>query len=189
MDNILIQDLIEKLNQLPGISKKTSIKIANFLVTNNEYDINSLIHLLENIKTNISICNICKYTKIASKCKFCDNDRLDFNTLMIVESIQDVDKIEKAGFFQGKYFIWDINALKKKELNLSDDEFNFIDSFENIILSLSPNLEGEVKSQYLINIFKNKNISKLAIGLPFGSQIDYIDEITLRSAFENRTKI
>ncbi len=189
MDNILIQDLIEKLNKLPGITKKTSTKIANFLITNQEYDIDSLIKSFENIKKNISICKRCNYLRVANICKFCDNERVDLDSVMIVESINDVDKIEKSGIFQGKYFIWDLSAINSKKLTLLDKEYEFINSFKNIILSLSPNLEGEVKSQYLINIFKNKNISKLAIGLPFGSQIDYIDEVTLKQAFNNRIKV
>ncbi|MDJ1645864.1 toprim domain-containing protein [Mycoplasma sp. M5725] len=189
MDNILIQDLIEKLNKLPGVTKKTSIKIANFLITNPEYDIESLIKSFESIKNNISICENCKYLKVANICKFCNSERVDFDSIMIVESINDVDKIEKTGIFCGRYFIWEFKPENNKKLILQDKEYKFINSFKNIILSLSPNLEGEVKSQYLINIFKEKNISKLAIGLPFGSQIDYIDEVTLKQAFNNRTKI
>ncbi|UUD37197.1 recombination protein RecR [Mycoplasmopsis californica] len=191
MENHIINELNQALSNLPGITKKTAAKISQHLLKMEPQEVANLIKAIEKVKNYVFICDHCHYIATDYLCNICLDNNRNKNQLMIVETINDVDKIEQGEFYNGEYFVWE-QAIDKKQnapLELKSNDWDYINTHTNIILALSPNLQGEIKSEFLINKLKNKNISKLAIGLPFGSQIDYIDEITLKQAFENRKKI
>ncbi|WP_027334354.1 toprim domain-containing protein [Mycoplasma elephantis] len=191
MENHIIEELIQSLVSLPSITKKNAAKIAQYILKMNIDDVAQLIKSIEKVKNYVFLCNRCHYISSGDLCNICLDNKRNKNVIMIIENINDIDKIEQAQFYDGEYFVWDLILDKKQnsKIQLSNDELSYINSHNNIILALNPNLQGEIKSEFLINKLKNKNISKLAIGLPFGSQIDYIDEITLKQAYKNREKI
>lgn len=186
----IIQNLIDILSSYSGITKKGATKIAYELINRSIEDAANLIKAIEKIKNYIFICELCHNITNENICVICeDRNRLN-DTVMVVEHINDIQKFESTKIYDGRYLVWDSVPLKKdNKVLLSNVDLNYLKKFNKIIIALSPNLQGEVKTNYLRKLLPDKEISKLAIGLPFGSQIDYIDEITLKQAFNNRKEV
>ncbi|AKF41418.1 recombinase RecR [Mycoplasmopsis canis] len=189
-----INDFIVKLTKLPGITKKTAEKIVYWVFDSEESEVNLLANAFKAIKHGISFCEMCTKPLFDNEpCDICgDNDRQ--NTLLIVESLQIMQKIEKAGFYKGKYFVFrkklNSDYLIEKEKDLINRLSDYTKGFDEVIFGISPNIDGEITKFVLKKYIKNnnKNISELAVGLPVGSSVDYIDEITLKLSLENRTR-
>ncbi|WP_406614012.1 toprim domain-containing protein [Mycoplasma corogypsi] len=188
-----ISEFIERIKKIPGISKKQAEKIVLWILASEELDVNVLANLFKRIKTQISFCEICGFSIENGKCSICHNDERD-NVLLVVENLAALQKIENGGYYFGKYFIFntliknDID-LKKAENNLSKLE-KYAKSFDEIILAISPTLEGEMTNNIIKSrlSYLNLKVSSLAIGIPIGAQVDYIDDITLKMSLSNRKK-
>ncbi|WP_027332681.1 toprim domain-containing protein [Mycoplasmopsis gallinarum] len=191
-----IEELKQLLVTIPGVSKKQSEKIVKYFIDLNEKKdifLNDLITKLENLKSNIVICEKCNFLKNSNLCFNCEDTKKD-NLLMIVENINVANKIDEIGFFDGFYFV-----LNEKELKIKNDAIdltnliNFVKSkpnLEEIIIVLSPTLDGLLISKLIQNklsaIFPNLIISTNSIGMPVGSNIDYLDEFTIKESITNR---
>ncbi|UWV82316.1 toprim domain-containing protein [Mycoplasmopsis cynos] len=146
------------------------------------------------MKENTTFCQMCTNPIFNDEeCEICTDDSRE-NKLLVVESLQILNKIEKANFFKGKYFVFGkklkSDYLIEKEIDLINKLSEYAKGFDEVILGISPNFDGEIIKYVLRKYLKNnaKKISELAIGLPIGSSVDYIDEITLKQSLINRTK-
>lgn len=189
-----ITDTLLKLTKLPGISKKTAERIIYWILESSEQDVNLLANSLKSLKYDVLYCKMCTAPLFNKQsCEICNsNDRE--NKLLIVESLQIMQKIEKAKFYKGKYFVFRKKLLSeyiiKKEQNLINELVEYSQNFDEIILGLSPNMDGEITKHVLKNFIEpvNQKITELAVGLPVGSSVDYIDELTLKLSLANRKK-
>lgn len=192
----VLDDLIEKVSQYLQIPKKQATKIVKHIIDhkieNFEYEVQNFIEEIKNIKK----CKICFSFTQDELCEICLSPNRD-KKLMIIENQDMVQKYEEWKIFNGKYFL--IPILYSKKFTLIKPEFDFtfllsyIDNFDEIIISLSPIVEGVMTSNLIFDTIKkhkpNIKISQLAIGIPLGSTINYMDQLTMTHALKNRKDI
>ena len=191
-----IQTLIEKLSALPSVGPKTAERYAFYLLRQSESSLDSLAMAIRELKSKITLCSSCQAISESNPCPICaDKARLS-DTLCVVENTQDLLTIEATRQFTGKYFVLGglintINEVKPDDLNI-DKLLKRIkaDSVKEIILALNFTLEGETTSLYLNKLLRDHlKITRLAKGLPAGSDLEYADEMTLASALKYRNEI
>ena len=197
---LIIQKLIKHFNSLPGIGQKTAERLVFYLLKQDKKKLSDFADILLHIKDNIKNCRQCGQITENNLCKICSNPQRNQNIICIVAENSDIIPLEKAGEFNGVYHVLHgilsptegINAEKLNIKNLEDRIKQ--NNISEIILALNPTIEGETTSMYLntyLNRYLNKynfKITKLARGLPQGSDLEYADEITLANAFKGRIK-
>lgn len=188
------QQLIDALSKLPGVGYKTAQRYAFRILEMQKEELDTLKEGLNNIQT-LKHCACCGFLSEEKYCIFCQEKR-DDSTIIVVSHIQDVLAIEKIGLYKGRYHILNGNLSSSKgimpeDLNIDSLLFRINQELKEIILAISPTLDGEMTALYLSKILKNKNIkiTRLAHGLPMGSSIDYADDLTIIKAINNRQNI
>ncbi|WP_029608477.1 toprim domain-containing protein [Mycoplasma simbae] len=190
-----LEEANEIFKKIPGISKKQAEKMSSFLLNQPSEFSTELIEKINNIHTKIQFCHKCNFIREEGLCLNCD-DKFKTNSLMVVESPTTLNKIDEMGIFLGYYFVLPYLMSVKGQLNSQDYEyqqlFDFVDqyNFEEVIIVISPSLEGEMTTNHLLTLFENKGIkaSRAAIGMPMGSSLEYLDTFTIKQAIENRNK-
>ncbi|TNK82567.1 recombination protein RecR [Mycoplasmopsis pullorum] len=194
MDRLeIIEEAIDTVRKIDGVSKKQAERIVDWFLKTDSKDSAKVITMLKKMITDISHCEICGYFTQQTLCQIClDPDRE--NQLMIIENHNNLEKFENNRFFKGKYFIFpyslDQESVSNEEIDRKINKLvEYAKDFDEVILAISPTLAGEITMEILKRVFiKNEiNYSQLAIGLPIGSSVDYMDHITLKQALKNRT--
>ena len=192
-----VRKLIDSLKKLPGVGEKSAERMA-FSIMNFSYDSlldfsQSLIDINEKLKK----CPICNNITDRDICYICSDESRNNNTIFVVEKPKDIVLFEKIGNYNGRYhvlggLISPLEGIGPEDINLS----GLIDrvknsSVEEVIIVLKPSIEGETTTQYIKKILENYNVkvSKIATGIPIGTEIEYIDTMTLEMAFEERKDI
>ena len=189
-----IYRLIQEFNKLPGIGPKSAQRITYYLLHTPEEQAKLLADAILSLKQKTKLCSICFNVTDSDPCPICLNNQRDRNKICVVEQPQDILALEHTGIYIGLYHVLHgaisptegvgADDIKIKELmeRLQDS------SVKEVILATNPNLEGEQTAMYL-----NKLISPLAIrvtrlarGLPFGTELEYADDVTLTRAIEGR---
>lgn len=189
------QSLIElsnALNSLPGISKKNSERIAFYLVSKGKEAGVELASAIEAANENLSNCTICNNLTEKGECEIC-NDKTRQKTIVIVESPMDISKFEENTEFRPFYHVLGGLINISKKINIDD---LFVDTIQErakgmneIILALSPNLEGIVTANYIKELLHGNKVTQLAQGIPLGAAMEYVDELTLQAAIKNRKEV
>lgn len=189
-----INRLIQELNRLPGIGPKSAQRIAYYLLRSNNETIKQLSEALLSLKQKTILCSVCFNVTESDPCAICRSDRRDRSKICIVEQPQDIIAIEHTNVYNGLYHVLHgaisptegvgADNIRIKELmkRLQDG------AVSEIILATNTNLEGEQTALYLsrqIAPLKIK-VTRLARGLPFGTELEYADDVTLTRAFEGR---
>ncbi|HOK14200.1 MAG TPA: recombination mediator RecR [Candidatus Kapabacteria bacterium] len=187
-----IEKAIATFAKLPSIGRKSAQRLVYFLLRQNPDYIEEFIVALSNLKSNVKLCKSCYNYSDDDICPICASNARNSKIICVVEEPKDVFAIEKTNEFRGVYHvlhglinpIGGVNAsdLKIKEL------IERVPSAEEVILALSPSVEGEVTSQYIAKLIKPLNIrvTRIASGLPVGSSLEWTDEATLSRALEGR---
>ncbi|MBG0730987.1 toprim domain-containing protein [Mycoplasma sp. 'Moose RK'] len=192
MNNEDLENLIEQLKKVPGISKKQAMKILFFLIETPMEEIENFLNLIREFKKNTHYCEKCGYLNSNLICKMCLNSQRSLK-ILVVEHSDIVTKFEESGKFDGKYFVF--GKYDKKNLEKLDERVKKLASFvsdqSEIILAFSSTIDGLILTNFLAKhpFFTGKKITKLAIGVPFGATIDYVDSLTLDQALKNRQKV
>jgi len=189
-----IQNLINHFSKLPGIGPKSASRLTYYLLKKPNNEVLDFGNALSNLQKNLVYCSKChNYTEI-DPCNICQNPKKNPKLICVVEQPLEVLAIEKTSF-SGIYHvlhgaITPIEGIGPDQLtldNLKKRAKN--EDIEEIIIATNPNLEGEATAIYIQNMFKDNptiKITRLAFGLPMGSDLEYIDEITLGRALEGR---
>ncbi|HQF56970.1 MAG TPA: recombination mediator RecR [Candidatus Magasanikbacteria bacterium] len=192
-----IQELINAFAKLPSVGERTAERYVFHLLRSGKKDVAELTLALKDLIDNIKSCETCWNFSDSNPCPICIDNKRDHTTICVVANFPDIEAIEKIGFYSGVYHVLrgtikaddELDNLKIKELL---KRIKLDKNLQEIILALNPNLEGETTMMYLQREIKkinpNLNITRLARGLPMGSDLQYADEITLESALKNRTK-
>ena len=193
--------MLEKLNKnilllksFLTISKNNSYRVAENII-NNENFYNDVDILLKNLRNNYSICKKCFFFKYQNECLFCEDEEINQNKICVVEEIKDVFAIQNNLKDNFTFHVLGGAIDLKKKINL--EKLNFLPLIERIeknknideiILATSLTLNGELTANYIIDYIKKYKIkcTKLAKGVPMGSSLEYLDDITLKNAFKNR---
>ena len=191
-----VRNLIESLKKLPGIGEKSAERLA-FSILNFDIEIiDNFANSLNDIK-NIKRCPICNNITDMDLCNICADEGRDNKTIFVVEKPKDVVLFEKMGNYKGKYhvlggLISPIDGVNPEDINLDKLVDRVIkNNVQEVIVGLKPSIEGETTMQYIKKILSKYDVrvSKIPIGIPMGTDIEYIDSMTLEMAFEDRKDI
>ena len=193
-----VTDLIEELKRLPGIGQKTAERLSFFLMRGNVDQAKKLATTIMNLKEKIILCSVCHGITESEPCDICSDTNRDHSQICVVEEPHDVYVMENMGYFKGVYHVLmgvispldgigpddlNIEALKEKASKSGTCE---------IILATNPNMEGESTAVYISKVLKpfaDVKVTRIARGLPVGSDIEYADSVTLLKSLEGRLEM
>ena len=191
---------IESLKKLPGIGEKSAERMALSILDMSKEEVDVLASSISEAKDKLHICPNCGFLTENELCNICmeaSKDARNKNLICVLEDYKSVFAFEKTGKFNGVYhvlggLISPIDGIGPEDINISS-LIRRIDELDNpeIIIALKPSVEGEATTLYIKKIFENKDvaISRLSYGIPMGVEIDYLDELTLFNALNDRKKI
>lgn len=192
-----LSNLIEQFQKLPTIGKKSAQRLAMSIVLRDEKSVKEFADALIDVKEKIKYCEICGNITEDNLCDICKDITRNEDCLCVVEDINDLIAIEKSGAFHGKYhvlggLISPSDGIGPEELNINKLLKRITDeNIKEIILAISSTIEGETTSIFLSNLLAEKNVrlSKIAQGIPVGSNLEYFDQLTLERAIEDRREV
>jgi len=193
----LISRLIESLRVLPGIGPKSARRIALYLLERNREGAQRLAQDLIAACEKVGNCQQCRNLSEQPLCPICANSKRDASQLCIVENPIDVQAIESATDYRGKYFVLlghlsPLDGIGPKQLGLDVLQQRFANGvIEEVIIATNPTVEGEATAHYLSEMLAplNISVSRIAHGVPIGGELEFIDSGTLSHAFLGRQKI
>ena len=192
-----IQNLIDDLSEIPTVGPKTAQRHVFYLLKQPKEFLAKIAADVINLKKNLRICGACLSVTEADPCPICADKSRDSSILCVIATQPEMLAIETTKRYNGLYFLLGRNLRPQEGVGLEKTSLAKLETrlkqgkIKEIILALSPTLEGETTSMYLAKILKplNIKITRLARGLPMGSDIEYADEITLNNALKNRSLI
>ncbi|MCO6558642.1 MAG: recombination protein RecR [Bifidobacterium sp.] len=189
-----IQRLIDGFARLPGIGPKGAQRIAFYLLSASDEEAQDLADAIREVKEKVRFCEICGNVCETSPCPICSDPRRDHSVICVVEEPKDVMSIERTREFHGVYHV--LGGAINPMANVGPGDLAIpklldrlkTDEVKEIILALDPNIEGEATVTYLSRLLSplGLKVTRLASGLPVGSDLEYADEITLGRALEGR---
>jgi recombination protein RecR len=192
-----LTQLITELQRLPGIGAKSAQRLAFFLLKSPREDVDRLTVALREMKARVAHCSICSNITDTDPCDFCTNPDRRHNVICVVEDPQNVTAVEKTREFKGVYHVL-MGALSPLQ-GIGPDDLKIksllarVDrgGVEEVILATNPNVEGEATAIYLARLLKplGVRVTRIAMGVPIGSDLEYADEVTLHKALEGRRDV
>lgn len=189
-----LAQLIEFFQKFPGIGPKSAQRMAFHLLKMSLTDVKRFSEILVNAKENIHYCSNCFNMSASDPCEICSDSRRDNSTICVVAEAKDLIAIEKTREYKGLYHVLQgtlspLDGIGVEDIRLKELLTRMTNvEVKEVILALSPSVEGEATSMYITKLLKPFNIklSRIAFGLPVGSDLEYADEITLAKAIEGR---
>lgn len=193
----LIEEAVNQVSKLPGIGKKTALRLVLHLVKEKQENTFALTEALSNLRANIRYCNKCHNISDAEVCSICLSHRRDPSLVCVVEDTKDVMAIENTAQYNGQYHVLGgvispMNGVGPSELKIESLVKRITDpgnELKEVILALSPTMEGDTTSFYIHKKIKDLpvKISVISRGVPIGGDLEYADEITLGRSISGRT--
>ncbi len=189
-----LAQLIEFFQKFPGIGPKSAQRMAFHLLKMPLSEVQRFSNVLVEAKENIHYCNICFNMSASNPCEICSDERRDKTVICVVAETKDLIAIEKTREYKGLYHVLQgtlspLDGIGVEDIRIKELLTRVADaSITEVILALSPSVEGEATSMYITKLLKpfNIKISRIAFGLPIGSDLQFADEITLAKAIEGR---
>jgi len=187
--------MIDAFASLPGIGEKTATRLVFHLVRSPESLSRELGEAAMNLKTDLRLCAKCRNISTTENCEICEDDSRDASRICVVEEALDVLAFEKAGAWRGSYHVLHgvlnpLDGVGPEDLTIKDLVQRVKDEdITEIIFAMNPSVEGEATATYLmkqLQKFSKLKITRIARGLPTGSELSYADEITLAAALNGR---
>ncbi len=192
-----LERAIEELAKLPGTGRKSAQRIAIHLLKQTDEHVSRLADALVQLKKSVIRCSVCGTITDTDPCSICSNAKRKTGVICVVEEFQDVYIIEKTNEFRGRYHVLGgtispLDNIGPDDIRIKELLTRVSDSKEEvneIILALNPDAEGEATSYYINKLLLNYEIdvTRIAYGIPMGTELEYIDEATLSRAFASRT--
>lgn len=192
-----LNNVYDQLRRLPGVGSKSALRIAYHIIDMSEEDVRRLADTLVQAKREIHFCCICHNLTDGDVCAVCGDPKRDRSIVCVVEQPQDAMAMERSRGYTGVYHILHgclspLDGIGPEDLMIRE-LMQRIDAggIKEIILATNSNVEGEATAGYLTQLLRTKEvvISRIAHGLPIGSDLEYVDELTLAKALENRTRV
>ena len=191
-----LDDLVNVFAKLPGIGRKSAMRIAFDILEKDEKEIDDILHTIKDSYDNIKHCSVCGNLSEKDVCEICIDEKRNKNVICVVEGVRDIIAFEKSETYNGLYHVLGgkidlLNGVTIDDLNIEKLTERLDGTVSEIILALNPDLEGETTNLYLTKILKGKNvkISKIASGIPMGGNIEYTDMATLGKSLEGRVEV
>jgi recombination protein RecR len=192
-----LQRLIDELARLPGIGKKSAQRMAFHLLSVEEADALRLAQSITDLREQLGICERCFNVTSSEECSICRDPKRDGSIVCVVERAQDIAVIERTQEFRGRYHVLGgsispIGGVGPGQLRISElgDRIP-VEGITELIVATNPTVEGDVTAMYLARELKptGVRITRLAMGLPVGGDLDYADELTLGRALTGRMEM
>jgi recombination protein RecR len=188
--------LIQELQQLPGIGPKGAQRLAFHLLKTPREQTDRLVDAVRDVKERVTYCSVCNNITDADPCAFCSSSDRDPHVICVVEEPQNVSAVEKTREFRGLYHVLmgalsPLQGIGPDDLKIKSLLTRVGNGVNEIILATNPNVEGEATAIYLARLLKplGVRVTRIAMGLPVGSDLEYADEITMHKALEGRREI
>jgi len=192
----LIENAVEQIAKLPGIGKKTALRLALHLLKENENFTEALTQSLTDLRNKIKYCKICQNISDSDTCNICASHRRDRSIICVVEDTRDVIAVENTSQYKGLYHVLGgvispIDGVGPSELtiDLLLQRIKETNEIKEVIFALSPTMEGDTTAFYLTKKIKphDVKVTSIARGIPVGGELEYADEITLGRSILSRT--
>ncbi len=194
-----VTKLIDEFKRLPGIGHKTAQRLAFHILRTNEADVERFVEALREVKLRIIFCSVCNNLTDVDPCRFCTSPSRDRSIICIVEEPYNLVAVEKTRSYHGLYHVLHgslspIRGIRPDDLHLANllprlrPENNDGVDVREVILATNPNTEGEATANYIGHLLKplGVRVTRIAMGMPVGSDLEYVDEVTMDKALANR---
>ena len=190
-------ELIDELKKLPGIGQKTAERLSFFLMRSQASQATKLANAIQNIKEKIILCSLCHGITEADPCGICSDTSRDQKQICVVEEPHDVYVMENMGYFKGVYHVLmgvisPLDGIGPDDLNIDAlKEKVARKGIREVILATNPDMEGESTAVFVSKVLKplDVRVTRIARGLPVGSDIEYADSVTLLKSLEGRMEM
>lgn len=193
----LIENLLERLSKLPGIGRRSAERIVFWMLTQSAEDIKLLAQAIVQLKEGMKVCKACNHLSEQDLCLVCADTNRDRKMICVVESPKDLLAIERTGSFRGLYYVL-LGNISPSEGRGPDDLnlpklINRIkeERIEEVVIATDPDAEGEMTSLYISRELKSLGIkiSRIGLGIPMGSAVEYVDMSTLTMSLNSRRQV
>lgn len=192
-----VEALIEELRKLPGIGAKSAQRLAFHLIKTSAPEAQKLAEAILHVKESIRTCSVCHNLTDIDPCRYCSDSTRDRSLICVVEESHSVPAIEKTREYQGLYHVLEgvlspLHGVGPEQLQIRTLlERLRSGEVKEIIIATNPNVEGEATALYLCKLIKplGVNVTRIATGIPVGSDLDYADQVTMSRAMEGRRQL
>ncbi len=192
-----IAALIEQFQKFPSVGPKSAQRMAFFLLRMSKVDVENFAKTVIEAKENTKTCEVCYNLSTSSPCEICSSTSRDKSIICVVAESKDLIAIEKTNEYKGMYHVLQglispMDGIGAEDIRIKELLNRLTDEgVKEVILALSPSVEGEATSLYLTKLIKpfGIKVSRIAFGLPVGADLEYADEITIAKAIEGRHEI
>ncbi|HTK27905.1 MAG TPA: recombination mediator RecR [Vicinamibacterales bacterium] len=188
--------LIEQLQRLPSIGPKSAQRLAFHILKTPREEVDGLADAMRDVKERVTYCSVCHNITDTDPCGFCSNDARDQRVICVVEEPQNVAAIEKTREFRGVYHVLlgalsPLQGIGPDDLKIATLLARVNGGASEVILATNPNVEGEATAIYLARLLKplGVKVTRIAMGVPVGSDLEYADEVTMHKALEGRREV
>jgi recombination protein RecR len=191
-----LKRLIEELQRLPGIGPKSAQRLAFHILRTPREQTERLADAVREVKERVTYCSICNNITDVDPCGFCSSDDRDRRVICVVEEPQNVSAVEKTREFKGVYHVLmgalsPLQGIGPDDLKIKGLLARINNGISEVILATNPTVEGEATALYLARLLKplGVKVTRIAMGVPVGSDLDYADEVTMHKALEGRREV
>lgn len=194
-----VTKLIDEFKRLPGIGQKSAQRLAFYILRIPETDVERFVEALREVKRRIILCSVCNNLTDVDPCRYCSSPSRDRSMICVVEEPYNLVAVEKTRSYKGLYHILHgslspIRGMGPDDLHLANllprlkPENNEGVEMKEVILATNPNTEGEATANYISRLLKplGVRVTRIAMGMPVGSDLEYVDEVTMDKALTNR---
>jgi recombination protein RecR len=196
-----VQRLITELGKLPGIGQRTAQRLAFHILRTDAEDATALADAIREVKERIGLCEICFNLADEARCRICSDERRDAEMICVVEEPGDVIPIERTHEYRGRYHVLGgalspIDGIDPEDLKIAELYARVVDSrpaIREVVLATNPTTTGEATALHIAAVLRERSpdvaVTRLASGLPVGSDLEYADEVTLGKAMSGRRAV
>jgi recombination protein RecR len=188
-----VERLINRLARLPGIGRKTAARLAFHILKSSKEEALELAEAIQDVKERVGFCSLCHNISESDPCSICTDPRRHRDVICVVEEAADVSVLMKVEGFNGQFHVLGgrlspLDGIGPDDLHMQALMTRLTDEVKEVIIATNPNVEGEATAAYLSRLIKPMGIAvtRIARGLPVGSDLEYADSITLARALEGR---
>ena len=194
----LLDNVCSELQRLPGIGRRTALRLAMHILKMEEASVDSLTNGIARFRHDIRYCRSCNNLSDNDLCPICSDSRRDRSTICVVEQVQDLMSIENTGQYRGMYHVLGGVISPMQGVGPSDLKIDLLadklltGEIREVIIAISTSVEGETTLFYLLNrlkAFPDVKVTTIARGIGFGDELEYVDELTITHALINRREV
>lgn len=194
-DIVTLERLIEEFRKMPSVGVKSAERMAYYVLGLDDGETKSLVDAINAAHSSIHTCKVCCNLTEGERCRICDNENRDKSVICVVENPRDVTAFERTHEYKGVYHVLHgvispMNGVGPDNIRIKELISRMVDdTVGEVIMATNPTAEGEATAMYIARLLKPMGIkvSRLAYGVPVGSDLEYADEVTLARALEGRS--